>query len=81
MLIKKPIYTLEPGIASREGGHIYENISGTLRANAGDNSMSVAYVIDSIGGQAEYYTDKDMCGCLKATHYKSPPCVVMKYDG
>lgn len=34
----------EPGIASREGGHIYEDVSGTLRANAGDNQMSVAYV-------------------------------------
>ena len=35
--------TFEPGIASREGGHIYENVSGTLRANAGDNQMSAAY--------------------------------------
>ena len=36
----------EPGIASREGGHIYEDVSGTLRANAGDNQMSVAYGFD-----------------------------------
>ena len=35
--------TLEPGIAAREGGHIYEGVSGTLRANAGDNQMAVAY--------------------------------------
>ena len=35
--------TLEPGIAQREGGHIYEGVSGTLRANAGDNQMAVAY--------------------------------------
>ena len=35
--------SLEPGIAAREGGHIYEGVSGTLRANAGDNQMSVAY--------------------------------------
>jgi DNA (cytosine-5)-methyltransferase 1 len=35
--------SFEPGIASREGGHIYEDVSGTLRANAGDNQMSVAY--------------------------------------
>ena len=41
-----PIATLEPGIAAREGGHIYEDVSGTLRANAGDNQMSVAYAID-----------------------------------
>lgn len=35
--------TLEPGIAAREGGHIYEGVSGTLRAEAGDNRMAVAY--------------------------------------
>ena len=35
--------TLEPGIAAREGGHIYEGVSGTLRANAGDNQMAIAY--------------------------------------
>lgn len=39
--------TFEPGIASREGGHIYERVSGTLRANAGDNRMSVAYSIEN----------------------------------
>ena len=35
--------SFEPGIAAREGGHIYEGVSGTLRANAGDNQLSVAY--------------------------------------
>jgi DNA (cytosine-5)-methyltransferase 1 len=34
--------SFEPGIAAREGGHIYEEISGTLRSNAGDNQMAVA---------------------------------------
>ena len=37
-------YSLEPGIAQREDGHIYEGVSGTLRAKAGDNQMAVAYV-------------------------------------
>lgn len=37
--------TFEPGIASREGGHIYEGVCGTLRANARDNKMTVAYGI------------------------------------
>ena len=37
--------TLEPGIAAREGGHIYEGVSGTLRAKAGDNQMAVAHTI------------------------------------
>ena len=40
-------YSLEPGIAAREGGHIYEGMSGTLRANAGDNQMAVAYSIEN----------------------------------
>ena len=44
--------TLEPGIASREGGHIYEDVSGTLRANAGDNQMSVAYSIGAYESNA-----------------------------
>lgn len=44
--IVEPVpYTLEPGIAAREGGHIYEGVSGTLRAEAGDNRMAVAYTL------------------------------------
>ena len=43
-----PVATLEPGIAAREGGHIYEGVSGTLRAKAGDNQMAVAYGIDHV---------------------------------
>ena len=41
------VISLEPGIASREGGHVYEDVSGTLRANASDNQMSVAYSIEN----------------------------------
>lgn len=37
--------TIEPGIAAREGGHIYEGVCGTLRAEAGDNRMAVAYTL------------------------------------
>ena len=32
----------EPGFVKREGSHIYNEISGTLRATAGDNQMAVA---------------------------------------
>ena len=39
--------TFEPGIAAREGGHIYEGVSGTLRSNAGDNQMNVAYCVEN----------------------------------
>ena len=41
-IVIQPI-TFEPGIAQREGGHIYEGVSGTLRAKMGDNQMAVAY--------------------------------------
>lgn len=45
-----PIYTFEPGILKREGGHCYKNVCGTLRANAGDNQMAVAYTLKLRGG-------------------------------
>ena len=38
---EQPI-TFEPGILKREGGHIYEGVAGTIRANAGDNQLAVA---------------------------------------
>ena len=41
------IVTFEPGIAAREGGHIYESVSGTLRAKMGDNQMAVAYSVEN----------------------------------
>ena len=43
----EPILTTELGIASRDGGHCYENIAGTLRANAGDNQLSVVYAVEN----------------------------------
>ena len=46
----RPYYTFEPGILKREGGHCYENVCGTLRANAGDNQMAVAYTLKLRGG-------------------------------
>ena len=44
--LDRPI-TFEPGIAQREGGHIYEGVCGTLRANAGDNRMACAYSVEN----------------------------------
>ena len=43
----EPILTAELGIASRDGGHCYENIAGTLWANAGDNQLSVVYGVEN----------------------------------
>ena len=48
--------TFEPGIASREGGHIYEGVSGTLRANAGDNQMATAYGVTTKGNGDAFIT-------------------------
>ena len=46
------VCTFEPGIASREGGHIYEGVSGTIRSHAGDNQMAVAYTMQDREGKA-----------------------------
>lgn len=42
------VVCFEPGIASRDGGHIYMNVSGTLRSNPGDNAMTVV-CLEGIG--------------------------------
>lgn len=46
------VVALEPGIAAREGGHIYEDVAGTLRAKPGDNLQAVAYGISSYDSNA-----------------------------
>ena len=77
-------YTLEPGIAAREGGHIYEGVSGTLRANMGDNQMSVAYTLkirSGCGGGekgALVQTDKSATLATNNDQYLFQPVV---YDG
>lgn len=73
--------TLEPGIAAREGGHIYEGVSGTLRANAGDNQMAVANAVntpildDQGGAQISVRTD-DKAPTLRAETHGNLPCVL-----
>ena len=81
--------TFEPGILKREGGHIYEGVAGTLRANAGDNQLSTAYGI-TVKGNGEAFVSKETHATL-ATGGGQPgqgyPCVVQKeqavcgYDG
>lgn len=34
-------------------------------------------IIDNIGGQTEYARQGDTAPCLKATHYKNPPCITV----
>ncbi len=45
-MVMEPV-TFEPGIAKREGGHIYEGVSGTLRANAlnSGNVVRVKHIV------------------------------------
>ncbi|MBR5607253.1 MAG: DNA cytosine methyltransferase, partial [Bacteroidaceae bacterium] len=70
--------TLEPGIAAREGGHIYEGICGTLRANMGDNQMAVAYanlVLDDQGGSQISVRTDGKTPTLRAEMHGNIPCV------
>lgn len=53
--------TFEPGIASREGGHIYEGVSGTLGQNNGVRG-DTPIVIET--------SDGDVAGTLDASYYK-----------
>ena len=70
-------YTLEPGIAAREGDHIYEGVCGTLRANAGDNQMAVAHmVLDDQGGQQISVRTDGKAPTLRAEMHGNVPCVM-----
>ena len=69
--------SLELGIASREGGHIYEDVSGTLRANAGDNQMSVAYCEGLDCYNQQMTGDKTNTLRSKSADTDHIPCVVM----
>ena len=74
---KDQVFTLEPGIAAREGGHIYEGVSGTLRANAGDNQMAVAHmVLDDQGGSQISVRDDGKCPTLRAEMHGNIPSVM-----
>jgi DNA (cytosine-5)-methyltransferase 1 len=66
------VITFEPGIASREGGHIYEGVSGTLRANAVDNQMATAYTMQDregcAGGGKGALIQKDRSAALRTVN-------------
>lgn len=60
----------EPGVASRVGGHIYENVAGTLRANAGDNRLAIVQPISDGGCSTLFENHGRDCRCkgpLKVT--------------
>lgn len=55
------------------------NKTMTLRAGMYNcSSDTVPCIVDSIGGQAERAWEGDVAPCLKASHYKSPPCVMLE---
>ena len=58
------VITFEPGILRREGGHIYEGVAGTLRANAGDNQLAVACKTWDARGNG----DGDICNTITGDH-------------
>ena len=66
--------SFEPGIASRDGGHVYENISGTLRATPGDNQMTVAFTTE----MAPKADTKGKAFSLRERDYKDPQAVVLE---
>ena len=55
------VLVFEPGVMSRCGGHIYEDVAGTVRANAGDNQQAVVYErrTDSITIESEPSNDNE----------------------
>lgn len=65
----------EPGLASRRGGHVYENVSGTLRAEPGDNQMSVAYLLNDQGGQSINVEDGVVSPTLRAESHAHEPII------
>ena len=46
------VCSFEPGAASRLGGYVWDNLAPTLRANAGDNQLAVAYTMQDREGKA-----------------------------
>ena len=59
------VVALEPGAASRVGGHVYtDGKSGTLRANAGDNQQAVLAFAEN--QRSEVRDLKDKSGALAA---------------
>lgn len=67
------VISFEPGIMSRDGGHCYENICGTLRANMGDNQSTVMCLNDQGGSVMEI--SEDVVGALRAQEHGHQPTV------
>lgn len=68
------VIIFEPGIASRDGGHVYEGVSGTLRATPGDNQMTVAFTTE----MTPKADDKGKAFSLRERGYKDPQAIAIE---
>ena len=53
---RQDVICFEPGVASRDGGHIYMNVAGTLRSNPGDNRLTIV-CIEENGSNPSHRSD------------------------
>ena len=66
-LAVKNVLCFEPGSASRVGGHIYDDSTGAVRANAGDNQQAVM-VFENHSQDTRYKPLGDVCQTVSATY-------------
>lgn len=72
-------YTLKIRSGCEGGGKgalVQKDKSATLATN-NDQYLFQPIIVDSIGGNAETAWQGDTAPCLKATHYKNPPSIVV----
>lgn len=72
-------YTLKIRSGCEGGGKgalVQKDKSATLATN-NDQYLFQPIIVDSIGGNAETAWQGDTAPCLKATHYKNPPCITV----
>lgn len=75
-------YTLKIRSGCEGGGKgalVQKDKSATLATN-NDQYLFQPIIVDSIGGKAETAWQGDTAPCLKATHYKNPPCITVSAD-
>lgn len=59
-----------------KGALVQKDKTATLATN-NDQYLFQPIIVDNIGGQTEYARQSDTAPCLKATHYKNPPCITV----
>lgn len=72
-------YTLKIRSGCEGGGKgalVQKDKSATLATN-NDQYLFQPIIVDSIGGKVETAWHGDTAPCLKATHYKNPPCITV----